>query len=230
MTTAAQVRKLVKPLLARRPDLILVGRMIVVAPVRHVLRAVYIDRTGEAARFKPRWVVLHLFQVYRDISFNLGGEIYKPRSTTWHDDYPTLWWNDDPETPTVLAEAVENILTKLEPLGELEAYYRHLIADKDHAYHLRPHQRVIVETARGNLDEVRTICGDELSKWPDNRFGNRPDELDMIRLPKLLCTRLANGNVSGIAALLHEWEAITVKNLKIEHLWEPTPFPLETTA
>ncbi len=30
-----------------------------------------------------------------------------------------------------------------------------------------------------------------------------------------------------MAKLLHEWEAQTVRNLKIEHLWEPTPFPLD---
>jgi hypothetical protein len=27
--------------------------------------------------------------------------------------------------------------------------------------------------------------------------------------------------------LLHEWQAETVKNFKVEHIWEPTPFPLE---
>ncbi|MEZ5849035.1 MAG: hypothetical protein R3D68_00100 [Hyphomicrobiaceae bacterium] len=45
MTTAAQVKRMAKPLLARHPDLALVGRMIVIRPVRHVLRAIYIDRT-----------------------------------------------------------------------------------------------------------------------------------------------------------------------------------------
>jgi hypothetical protein len=32
---------------------------------------------------------------------------------------------------------------------------------------------------------------------------------------------------AGLARLLHEWEAYTVKNFKIEHLGEPTPFPLK---
>jgi hypothetical protein len=35
------------------------------------------------------------------------------------------------------------------------------------------------------------------------------------------------GDRAGLARLLHSWEAETVKNFKIEHLWEPTPFPLE---
>ncbi len=42
-----------------------------------------------------------------------------------------------------------------------------------------------------------------------------------------LCAKLAEDDRTGLARLLHEWEAYTVKNFKIEHLWEPTPFPLE---
>jgi hypothetical protein len=32
---------------------------------------------------------------------------------------------------------------------------------------------------------------------------------------------------AGIAAKLHEWEAYTVKQLKLEKYWQPTPFPIE---
>lgn len=39
--------------------------------------------------------------------------------------------------------------------------------------------------------------------------------------------RLAENDRTGLARVLHEWEAYTVKSFKIEHLWEPTPFPLE---
>lgn len=95
------------------------------------------------------------------------------------------------------------------------------------AYHFRPYQRVNVEAARGRLDEVRIICREELPCWPDNRFGNRPEEIDIIRLPQMICDLFAADDRAGLAALLHEWEATTVRNLKLEHLWAPTPFPLE---
>ena len=221
MTTAAQVKKLVRPLLARHPELVLIGRMIVIAPVRHVLRAIYIDRTRSGDQFNPRWAVIHLFEHSRSVWFNLGGDIYKPRPTPWHDRYPTLWWINDPETPELLAETIETVvLPKLEPLHELEAFYQHLISVKDHAYHLRPYQRVIVEAARGRLNDVRHVCCDELSRWSDK------DEY--VRLPRQICARLAANDIAAVAALLHDWEATTVRNLKIEHLWKPTPFPLET--
>ena len=33
-----------------------------------------------------------------------------------------------------------------------------------------------------------------------------------------------------MARLLHQWEAYTVEQLKIGHIYEPTPFPLELMA
>ena len=41
------------------------------------------------------------------------------------------------------------------------------------------------------------------------------------------CALLAADDRAGLAKALHEWEALTVKNLKIESLWETTPYPLE---
>ncbi|MEZ5850504.1 MAG: hypothetical protein R3D68_07630 [Hyphomicrobiaceae bacterium] len=234
MTTAAQVKRLVKPLLARHPDLALVGRMIVIRPVRHVLRAIYIDRTRSAAEFRPRWTAFHLFVLRERIGYALGGDVYKPRATTWPRQFPELrefaklWWIEDPESPGVLAEAVEAAaLPKLAPFGDLEAYYAHLAGHPYFAYHKRPEVRVIVEAARGRLDEVRAICRDELPLWPDNWFGDSPEAIEIMRRAKSICPLAAADDRAGIARLLHEWEAATVRNLKIEHLWQPTPFPLE---
>ncbi|MGV8853408.1 MAG: hypothetical protein ACOH2L_02070 [Devosia sp.] len=44
---------------------------------------------------------------------------------------------------------------------------------------------------------------------------------------KLLRDRAQAADRSGIAALLHQWEQDRVQRLGVEHLWEPTPFPLE---
>jgi hypothetical protein len=55
---------------------------------------------------------------------------------------------------------------------------------------------------------------------------NISDRAENRRLREL-CAKLADDDRAGLARLLHEWEAYTVKNFKIEHLWEPTPLPLE---
>lgn len=50
MTTAAQVKKVVRPLLDRHADLALVGRYIYVRPVHHFARAILIDRMLDPAK------------------------------------------------------------------------------------------------------------------------------------------------------------------------------------
>jgi hypothetical protein len=40
-------------------------------------------------------------------------------------------------------------------------------------------------------------------------------------------SQLSHQNRSAIARLLREREAKSVANLKLEALWEPTPFPIE---
>jgi hypothetical protein len=53
MTTVAQVKQVVQPLLQSNPDLALVGRMIVVKPVHHLLRGVYLARSSDPDDFVP---------------------------------------------------------------------------------------------------------------------------------------------------------------------------------
>ncbi len=51
------------------------------------------------------------------------------------------------------------------------------------------------------------------------------DEYD--RITKELCPLIAANDRPGLARLLHGYEAQSVKNLKLEKFWEPTPFPIE---
>ena len=53
MTTISQVKKAVQPLLQRNHDLALVGRLVVLKPVHHILRGVYIDRSSIPDEFMP---------------------------------------------------------------------------------------------------------------------------------------------------------------------------------
>ena len=86
MTTAAQIRKMVRPLLERNSDLVLVGHWIYVKPVEHFARAVLVGRTSSAIRFSPRWAVIHLFEVRQSFSLNWGQFLVDPvpgRSGIW---------------------------------------------------------------------------------------------------------------------------------------------------
>lgn len=72
MTTAAQVKKMVQPVLAQHGDLALVGRWLYVKPVCHYARAILIGRTAYADDIEPRWAVVHLFEAQDFFSIGLG--------------------------------------------------------------------------------------------------------------------------------------------------------------
>ena len=223
MTTAAQVKKMVRPLLERHADLALVGRWIYVKPVQHFARAVLIDRTSSATHFNPRWVAIHLFQWRRSFALNWGGLISDP-----HQGH---WWSDrnDPNVAEALVKAIEGqALPWLRAMSTLELYlgfvsqnlYRHHLYDNGTA-------QIIAWVACGYLEAARQICERNLEEWSiDQPYYDDEDRAKFRRLREL-CTLLKRDDRAGLARLLHAWEAETVKNFKIEHLWEPTPFPLE---
>lgn len=90
-----------------------------------------------------------------------------------------------------------------------------------------PQCKIIVDGALGDLDAARSIYKQDLPRWSvDQPHYDEDDKAENCRLREP-CARLAAADRAGLARLLHEWEAYTVKNLKIEHLWAPTLFPLE---
>jgi hypothetical protein len=51
MTTLSQVRKAMAPVLARNPDLVLMGRFLIIKPVRHILKGIFLDRSSNKNQF-----------------------------------------------------------------------------------------------------------------------------------------------------------------------------------
>jgi hypothetical protein len=228
MTTTAQVKRAVKPLLDRHPDLALVGRHLIVKPVGHVVRTIFIDRTGVADVFNPRWAAMHLFEVQSFIFFNWGCNLYKPQKGLWR-------WSDMDSISTLFSE-IELLLPRLRAIYAIDGLVNELpdlwqsAGPREHPpLHYWPATKIMFDTALGDLGAARKICCERVAHWTEENYG-RGDEDDKAKVRRLneLCRLLAADNRAGMAKLLHEWEAQTVRNLKIEHLWEPTPFPLET--
>src|SRR5215813_4686086 len=98
MTTVAQVKQAVKPLLQRNPDLALVGRLVVVKPVHHILRGIYIDRSIDPLAFVPTWSVIVMCEPRRDFTYRWGGRVYGSLGN----------WNiNDPDFPVLMCDAIE---------------------------------------------------------------------------------------------------------------------------
>ena len=84
-----------------------------------------------------------------------------------------------------------------------------------------------MDVALGDFDSGRAICANRISKWNKKNFGVDEEDWALLDGLKKLCACLAADDREGMAKILHDWEAQTVKNLKVDHLWEPTPFPFE---
>lgn len=227
MTTAAQIKKMVQPVLARHPDLALVGRLIYLKPVHHFARTVLIDRTAYAEEFEPRWAVTHLFEARRFFPLDWGELLANERSRR-----RGLWFMSDPNIEVSLIEAIEQqALPKLRAIKTLDDYLafvaRHMFGPKLFSW---PQCKIIVDVALGDLDAARSRCRENLQHWSVDRPNYDEDDRAENRRLRELCAHLAANDRAGLAQLLHGWEAYTVKNFKIEHLWEPTPFPLELPA
>lgn len=227
MTTAAQVKKMVRPVLARNPDLALVGRWLYVTPIEHFARAILIDRTAYADDFDPRWAVCHLFE--QRTFFPLDWGIWLGN---WRSPRPGLWRMTDPDVELSLLESIEKealpVLRAMRTLDDFLAFVsNHELRDKLYGW---PSNRIILDVALGDLEGARALADKHLPTWSDQTV--RRDDYTRAEFGRLveLCRLLEADDRAGLATLLHQWEAATVTTFKIAHLWRPTPFPLETAV
>ncbi|HEX5212710.1 MAG TPA: hypothetical protein VFW22_13370 [Pseudolabrys sp.] len=224
MTTTAQVRKLVQPILARNIDLALVGRWIFVKPVHHFARAILIDRSSNVDELVPQWAVMHLFEARTSLFLDWGEFLANERSRR-----RGLWFITQPDIDLALSEAIETqALPRLRAMATLDDFLAYLSRIPMGAKMFDwPTRRIILDAALGELQAAKAIGDAHLARWSVDHPYYDDDSRAQYRRLRELCSCLATDDRSGIAKLLHDWEAFTVRALKIEHIWEPTPFPLE---
>src|SRR5690606_30597412 len=90
VTTKQQVIKLLRHLTKRREDLASRGFWLFLLPVDRVVRGVYLERTGEAARFRPWWAVLPLCNHLGSLSLEWATMIGRNGDGLWWWSLPTL--------------------------------------------------------------------------------------------------------------------------------------------
>jgi hypothetical protein len=227
MTTAAQVRRLVQPLLDTNRDLDWSGRQIYLKPVQHFARTILIDRILDPDGFRPQWAVLHLFEPRTFFSLSWGEWLYKASG-----EMPGSWRIYDPDVSALLIDSIEqNALPVLRRMKTLDDYLSYVSNNYfRHQLYEWPSAKIIVDVALGDLKSARSLCDQNLASWSIDRPHHTDSVKVKFRKLRELCALLMAEDSAGLARLLRSWEAETVKNLKIEHLWEPTPFPLEQLA
>jgi hypothetical protein len=219
LVTAAQVKSYLQPLVDENDDLVLLGRLLVVKPVRHVLRAVLIGRYSWAEGMRPQWFIHHLFGPHPGF-YHIG----------WGDQFwSRVWRTTDPDIGEALrAEIEKTALPKLRSIETLEDFVTAVPSTRSgHIWAIDPKGKSLIDSSMGDLEPARTLCREKIC----NRADPGPKEPDVTKAEaagaKKLCALLANDDVAGLVRTLHEWEEANVTVLKLKPYWEPTPFPIE---
>jgi hypothetical protein len=217
MTTKAQIKKLVKPWIELHPELAYVehGRLLIVMPVQHVLAYILMDGSSDKTRFRPTWAVFPSFIGLQEFGLGLGERLRGDTCCIGK-------WADPEMQGKLLAKIEQETLPILNGLGTIEAVEAHMAAHNMFGYEMRPYLKMTMEIACGRLEAARTTQLHVVEKMA--RVAEPGAYLKQIHS---LCNLLDNDDRPGMARLLYEREIETIRNLKIEHLWEPTPFPLE---
>ncbi|UJW86473.1 hypothetical protein [Devosia sp. SL43] len=205
-------------------------------PVNHLMRSFFLDRTSAKAHVLASWNVQTMFAPPPDHRTGAGARLVRgfgyladPQtqvrlieemelltsemlSIVTIEDLPALGWKALPMfTPRPMAFAMP--LLARGAFAEALICFRQALARIDGG----------VERHRADLTRHRS---------PDSR----PARLDAYLLGRQLeyqqgygtiCALLSEGDARAIATQLHRWEAAAVRLHKVEHLWEPTPFPFE---
>ena len=221
MTTVVQIKKLVQPFLKRNPDMVIVGRFVFFKQVDHLFRGVYIDRYSYKEGFRPVWKVDYLFRPIKDYSTGLGEQIYPALEDQWYIDIPNI--------DEKLADRMEEIaLPKLNTYNTIEQFsnIRYSFCGQPLTLEQSPAYKLYVDLALGKFDLADRAL-DIFSKQPEYRakYFHSPEHYD--EMMNVVRPMIQAGDKAGIAAKLHEWEAYSVKQLKLEKYWQPSPFPIE---
>lgn len=211
MTTGAEIRKMEKPLLERHDDLAMVGRFMVVKPIHHLRRGIYLDYCRTPWMFDPITVVDLLIPPSDVITLGFGDFLSDPKTGYWDATNP-----DSVQRLFDLLE--EKILPQLRSTTTFD-HYRELAAQYEASgdyYDWDRFLEMLIATATGNLDLAQSI----VEPLPSMQHY-------LARLAPSFCPALLARDCVEIARILHEWEALAVQKCKLEKFWEPTPFPLE---
>jgi hypothetical protein len=219
MTTVAHVKQVVQPLLQRNPDLVLVKRRVFIKPIRHILRGVTLMRSIDPSLFIPAWAVVFLFEPTSSFSLNWGQRIYK-----------VTWDVANPDLPAKMCEAIEEqALPLLRPIETIDDFVGFATEKRfrDTYLDLYEHRKIFVDIACGNLDSAQSICEYMATDHAKSKYLPMKMDEEYNRITKELCPLVAKRDRAGLARLLHKYEEGSVRAMKLEKYWEPTPFPIE---
>jgi hypothetical protein len=199
-TRPADIRHYLKPLLKQRSDLVLVGRLLVIRPVRHLMRGAYLARSTDKYSFR---MFSNLHQLC-----SARGSIEGPLT----DGTPSWQPYFEPLLMDVLAEDIFKHIGQIVSLEDYAAVLPESTRFKERA--------VALALSRGPEHGIDYV-NDVERRHPDDRVWK--PLYPFLR-------ELFQKDIDELCATFHAEEARVVKALKLERVWEPSPFPIEVPA
>jgi hypothetical protein len=202
-TRPADIKRYLKPLLELRSDLVVVGRMLLIRPVRHLLRGAFFDRTSDKYRFSITGYVQPLYGP--PISLGLDTSFDRAPNEVWQPHFSAQLFDS----------LASDLFARWGPVTTLDGFANALIA-KDGIYRAP----ILCLVLAGEWERA--------AEYVERSEREVTRETEIAEIKKLW--EHVTTDIDGVCAKLHKWEAETVKALKLERVWEPSPFPVELPA
>lgn len=231
MTTARQVRQVVRPLLERHEDLTLAtSHMLWLTPVTHVTRDIWIYPTRSALHFDLHWTLTPLFlpdvraTAHAGFCWDFIRRPFEPSEAA------KAWCWDDPTMPEDLLCGIEKTLRLLRTLDTLQACRSFTEAHMDYTWGKDFFENLVYDIALGNLNLAR--CWWQQVEASPALHASHHDEFWRTWALRIqsLGEPLMDDDRAALAAILHRLERENVAGTEAEAFWMPSPFPLEETA
>jgi hypothetical protein len=197
-TRPADIKRYVKPLLELRSDLVLIDRLLLIRPVRHVLRGALLDRTSDKYSFRIWRYIKPLFSG-NGSSLGYGGDVHR-----------ALWQVWQPHFQPLLFDVFQKDI--FEQVGNLTTFdnFANELADTDRFMETRVIALVLAGQPERAAEYIREI------ERSDPDFAWLDDYREYLAR-----------DISAVCAEFHDREAKAAKELKLGDIWEPSPFPAE---
>lgn len=247
MTTALEVKKWLRPVLKHHPDLVLVGRNLIIPPVHHILRGIFFDASWDKQPCRPIW--------YAGAMFMYNSESDSPPFDI-HEQYSLKRSNEENFPSQVTVKTEEVLQLDFSRVYTVEQYINFSkdpeveSAGRDNRIiSHRPFHYAVAVSALSDLDAAEQKIVAAAAWWERGSIA-AARQADEWRAKGAVAiardterTAISHGTIArrlgalrdlvqcrdraGIGDLLRAWEFERAKALKVDHLWEPTAFPVE---
>lgn len=225
--TQTTIKRLLAPLLEKRSDLALAGRLLLIRPVRHLVR-------GAVFRWHHQGTYCTVAPYFRPL--------YQP-SELFLEDAIFGWSTKDPDFgPMLLDRLAPEVFEPMGQIATIEDFIASRWGKRLFANDLFPSLVLSrgIRYAKGHAGRLLPNSEKSLAEAKARRAATDPHDRMAMGFRALEIKDAEQGIATdkgrlaflgrGSAAVLEyyrQWEAEVARGLKIEHLWESTPFPAE---